>query len=83
MLERQRALPAADELGAEELASLDGEIEALRVDPRRRPWSDGLPPALTGSLHPVQDELQRLACPAAAEFALGRTRRDGMTIRGD
>ncbi len=83
MLERQRALLAAEGAGTKELALLDGEIEALRADDRRRPWQDGLPSAIADSLAPGQEELQRLACPLAANFALDRTRRQGMTIRGD
>lgn len=83
MLERQRTLLAAEGGGTEELALLDGEIEALRAEDRRRPWQDGLPSAIADSLDPGQEELQRLACPLAAEFALDRTRRQGMTIRGD
>ncbi len=83
MLERQRALLAAGGAGTEELASLDNEIEALRADDRRRPWPDGLPQALAESLHPAQDELQRLACPLAADFALGRRERKGMIVLGD
>ena len=83
MLERQRAVLAADGGGTQELALLDGEIEALRADDSRRPWQDGLPPAIAHSLALGQEELQRLACPPAADFALGRTERRGMTIRGD
>ncbi len=83
MLERQRALLAAEGEGSQELALLDGEIEALRADNSRRPWQDGLPPAIAHSLALGQEELQRLACPLAADFALGRTERQGITIRGD
>ena len=83
MLERQRALLAADGGETEELALLDGEIEALRADNSRRPWQDGLPSPIADSLRPGQEELQRLACPLAAELALGRTERQGLTIRGD
>ena len=83
MLERQRALLAADGEGTGELALLDDEIEALRADGSRRPWQDGLPSAVADSLDPGQEELQRLACPLAADFALGRTERRGLTIRGD
>ncbi len=83
MLERQRALLAADGEGTRELALLDAEIEALRADDSRRPWQDGLPPTVADSLDAGQEELQRLACPLAADFALGRTERRGLTIRGD
>ena len=83
MLERQRALLAADGGEPGELALLDGEIEALRADNSRRPWPDGLPSPVADSLHAGQEELQRLACPLAADFALGRTERQGITIRGD
>ncbi len=83
MLERQRALLAAEGERTQELALLDGEIEALRADDSRRPWQDGLPSPVADSLRAGQEELQRLACPLAADFALGRTERMGLTIRGD
>ncbi len=83
MVERQRALLAAQEAGAEQLALLDGEIEALHSDDRRRPWQNGLPALIADSLQPEREELARLACPLASDFALGRTERHGLTIRGD
>ena len=83
MLERQRALLAAEGERTQELALLDAEIEALRADNNRRPWREGLPAPVADSLDPGQDELQRLACPLAADFALGRTQRNGLIILGD
>ncbi len=83
MLERQRVLMAAQEGSIEELALLDNEREALGADNRRRPWSDGLPSAIADSLRPAQAELERLACPLAADFALGRTQRKGLIVLGD
>ncbi len=83
MLERQRQLLATTKEGTRELARLDDEIGELRAEDRRRPWMDGLPPAIADSLRPRQQELARLACPQAADFALGRTERRGLTVRGD
>ena len=83
MLERQRALLDAQETGTEQLALLDAEIEALHSDDRRRPWQDGLPALIADLLQPEREELARLACPLASDFALGRTERHGLTVRGD
>ena len=83
MVERQRALLVSQETGSEQLTLLDGEVESLHSDDRRRPWQDGLPALIADSLQPERDELARLACPLASDFALGRTERHGLTVRGD
>lgn len=64
-------------------ARLEAEIAALRSDPDRVPWQDGLPAALLGSLEPWREDLESSYCPAAAGFDLGRNRRRGMAIHGD
>lgn len=38
-------------------ARLDEEIAAMRVDPQRLPWEDGLPEPIAASLAPFRDEL--------------------------
>ena len=49
------------------------EAAKLRGDPRRVPFADGLPPELEAQLGPLRPELQKLACPAAAELDVVRT----------
>jgi len=80
MLTRQRDLLGGD---PEAAAVLESEIEALRDDAGRWPWQEGLPGSITDSLRDRADELARLDCPHEAEFALGRARREGMSIHGD
>ena len=83
MLERQRELLATQETGTEQLALLVSEIEELHSDDRRRPWQDGLPEPIASSLQAKREDLSLLACPLASDFALGRTERHGLTVRGD
>jgi hypothetical protein len=56
---------AADD---EELAAWRSELTVLEQDARRIPFEDGLPPELESSLVPHRGELERLACPEAAEL---------------
>jgi len=44
------------------------ELNALERDARRIPFEEGLPPELESSVLPYRDELERLACPEAAEL---------------
>jgi hypothetical protein len=83
MLERARDQLKDDPARAETAAGLQEEIEALRDDPDRWPWQDGLPPAIADSLRSHADELARLECPHEGEFALGRAQKQGFSIRGD
>lgn len=83
MLERQSDSPSPERAGSEWLDSLQAEIRALRADDQRRPWAEGLPEPIASSLQPAREELEQLSCPLASEFALGRTQRQGITIRGD
>ncbi|MGD8375110.1 MAG: hypothetical protein PVF68_03140 [Acidobacteriota bacterium] len=85
MLDNQLAdlRAAAGSPGSPIEVRLEAEIAALRSDPDRIPWRDGLPPALLASLEPWRAELESAYCPAAAGFDLGRNRRRGMTIHGD
>ncbi len=64
--------------GARNLAVWRAELVALQNDPRRRPFQDGLPPALAGSLEPFREDLERLFCPATCELDLMRTERTGI-----
>jgi len=83
MLTRQRDRLGDDPDSEELAAALESEIVALRDDAGRWPWQEGLPVSITDSLKERADELARLDCPHEAEFALGRARREGMSIHGD
>ncbi len=70
VLERQRTALAAVGGSPEELAALDAELAAMAVDPRRLPWQDALPFAITASLAPFRQQLDAAFCPSAVGIEL-------------
>lgn len=70
MLEAQ--LEAARAQGDDDawLAELESEIEAMRADPRRIPWQDELPAAISEALAPYRAQLDELFCPAMSPLEL-------------
>ncbi len=58
-------------------ATLQAEIDALRDDPYRHPWIDGLPPEIADSLEPYRDRLAGTYNPATNPFELGRNKKQG------
>ncbi len=56
---------------------LSKELEALRGDPSRVPWQDGLPTATEKSLNPFRERLEQTYNPVTNEFELSISRRQG------
>jgi hypothetical protein len=57
--------------------SLAAEIEAMKQDPVRFPWKDGLPDAIRASLDPWRGDLEETWATATNGFELGINRRRG------
>jgi hypothetical protein len=70
MLEHQ--LVAATETGADREieVALEHEIQAMTTDPKRIPWQDGMPAALTDDLAPYRERLDDAFCGASAPLEL-------------
>ncbi len=63
---------------AANLALWRGELVAMENDPERRPFQDGLPPALASSYVPYRTRLEELFCPATCEMEFSRTVKSGL-----
>ncbi len=79
-----RVLPQLREMVARR-AAMEGagsfwrdEAAALRADPRRRPFADGLPPAMAAALEPYRDRLTELYCAETDELDVTRVEREGL-----
>ena len=81
-----RALPEVHEMvarlcdsgGPDLPAFWQDELAALKADPRRVPFADGLPESITAQLEPYRIELENLFCPVICELDLTRTEREGI-----
>ena len=76
MLERQ--LETVEDSGAR--PALEAEIEAMRSNPERLPWADGLPEPIADSLAPYRHQLDELYCEASAPIELLTNTRRGLAI---
>lgn len=76
MLERQAA--TADDPATR--GALEAEIAAMRSDPERLPWADGLPSTITDSLAPFRERLDSVYCDAAAPMELLTNTRRGLAV---
>lgn len=80
---RQGLDPSADPAVAAWAEQLSAEIEALREDPRRAPWREGLPEAIRAALEPYRERLEATYSPAANPFELSHSEKNHLSIRID
>lgn len=64
-------------------AALESEIEAMRSDPERVPWPDGLPDPIADSFARYRETLDALYCEASAPVELLTTTRRGLAITAE
>ena len=80
MLRNQLAAAGGAEADDQTLAE---EIARLEADPERRPWQDGLPPALTASIDPFREHLDAVFCVETMSLELNKNRQQGLGIHGN
>jgi len=59
---------------------LEDEIDAMKRDPERVPWQDGLPAPIEISLEPHREQLDRVFCKATVGIALDHSSRRALII---
>ncbi len=63
-----------------DIAMVSAELAALENDPRRIPWQDGPPPAITVALLPYREELDALFCSSTPPLELMINQKHGPAI---